>query len=181
MLRSGANGSSLILPSEVATQPRPPSPLATTVRSRRRRRAVFGRAAPLGEIGRACPRRGRRRRGAALRLAPSMRRWLATQAASCDTVYNPLEGVIAPVIEATVGWDPATTSDDWAYVLFDWDTHCGACSKLDRAARQLSYSVLISVIKAKSAEGFASQRLGAHCKSTHSQPPVGAKVLREMR
>ena len=45
-----------------------------------------------------------------------------------NVVYNPLETVIAPVIRGNPwGWDPATRSDDWPYVLFDWDTHFASC------------------------------------------------------
>ena len=43
-------------------------------------------------------------------------------------------------------------SDDWVYVLFDWDTHFAALM-LSLDAKELSYSVLIQIVKAKSAKG----------------------------
>ena len=43
------------------------------------------------------------------------------------TVYNPLEGVIAPVVRGNPwGWDEAPASDDWVFVTFDWDTSFAA-------------------------------------------------------
>ena len=72
-------------------------------------------------------------------------------------------------------------SDDWPYVLFDWDTHFAAYMlSLDAAGKELGYSVLIQVVKAKSAEGFVPNGYAPTRKSTHSQPPVGSKVLLEM-
>eukprot|EP00966_Prymnesium_polylepis_P252879 5845805-Prymnesium_polylepis.1 len=73
----------------------------------------------------------------------------------------------------------ATVNDDWPYVLFDWDTHFAAYM-LSLDARALGYSTLIQVVKAKSAEGFVPNGWAPTRKSTHSQPPVGAKVLLEM-
>jgi len=108
---------------------------------------------------------------------------MAVQAgAMWNVVYNPLESVIAPVIRGNPwGWDPAVLSDDWPYVLFDWDTHFAALMlSLDAAGKELGYSVLIQVVKAKSAEGFVPNGYAPTRKSTHSQPPVGSKVLLEM-
>ena len=97
-----------------------------------------------------------------------------------NVVYNPLERVIAPVIRGNPwGWDPATLNDDWPYVLFDWDTHFAAYM-LSLDARELSYSVLIQIVKAKSARGFVANGWAPTRKSTHSQPPVGSKVLLEV-
>ena len=97
-----------------------------------------------------------------------------------NVIYNPIETVIAPVIRGNPwGWDPATVSDDWAYVLFDWDTHFAAYM-LSLDAKDLSYSVLIQVVKAKSAKGFVPNGWAPTRKSTHSQPPVGSKVLLEL-
>ena len=44
----------------------------------------------------------------------------------------------------------------------------------------LLYSGLIQVVKAKTAQGFVPNGYAPTRKSTHSQPPVGSKVLLEM-
>ena len=41
----------------------------------------------------------------------------------------------------------------------------------------LLYSGLIQVVKAKTAQGFVPNGYAPTRKSTHSQPPVGSKVL----
>ena len=99
-----------------------------------------------------------------------------------NTIYNPIESVIAPVIRGNPwGWDTATVDDDWAYVLFDWDTHFASYMlSLDADAKAIGYSILIQIVKAKSARGFVPNGWAPTRKSTHSQPPVGAKVLHEM-
>jgi len=99
-----------------------------------------------------------------------------------NVVYNPLESVIAPVIRGNPwGWDPAVLNDDWPYVLFDWDTHFASYMlSLDKEGKEIGYSVLIEVVKAKSAEGYVPNGWAPTRKSTHSQPPVGSRVLLEM-
>ena len=47
-------------------------------------------------------------------------------------------------------------------------------------AHDLGYSVLTQIVKAKTAAGFVPNGMAPTRKSTHSQPPVGAKVLLEM-
>ena len=97
-----------------------------------------------------------------------------------NVVYNPLETVIAPVIRGNPWtWDEGAANDDWPYVLFDWDTHFAAYM-LSLDAKALSYSVLIQVVKAKTAKGFVPNGAAPTRKSTHSQPPVGSKVLLEL-
>ena len=96
-------------------------------------------------------------------------------------IWNPLEtGPFAPVIRGNPwGLDKGTASDDWDYVLFDWDNHFGAYM-LSLDAKELGYSALITVIKAKTAQGFVANTAAGVNKARHSQPPVGAKVLLEM-
>lgn len=97
-----------------------------------------------------------------------------------NVVFNPLESVIAPVIRGNPwGWDEAPENDDWPYVLFDWDTHFAAFM-LALDAKELGYSTLIQVVKAKTARGFVPNGMAPTRKSTHSQPPVGSRVLLEM-
>jgi putative isomerase len=97
-----------------------------------------------------------------------------------NTVFNPIESVIAPVIRGNPwGWDMAVVDDDWPFVLFDWDTHFAAYM-LSLDSKELGYSVLIQIVKAKSASGFVPNGWAPTRKSTHSQPPVGSKVLHEM-
>ena len=49
-----------------------------------------------------------------------------------------------------------------------------------RCYYSLCYSVLVQVVKAKTAQGFVPNGYAPTRKSTHSQPPVGSKVLLEM-
>ena len=112
-------------------------------------------------------------------LAPTK---AAVQAAVMwQVVWNPLEtGPFAPVIRGNPwGLDKAATSDDWDYVLFDWDNHFGAYM-LSLDAKELGYSALITVLKAKTAQGFVANTAAGVNKALHSQPPVGGKVLLEM-
>jgi hypothetical protein len=96
-------------------------------------------------------------------------------------IYNPLEqGPFAPVIRGNPwGLDKGVVNDDWPYVIFDWDNHFGAFM-LSLDAKELGYSALIQVLKAKTAEGFVPNTAASVNKARHSQPPVGSKVLWEM-
>ena len=47
-------------------------------------------------------------------------------------------------------------------------------------AKELGYSALIQVIKAKTGKGFVPNVANSVNKERHSQPPVGSKVLFEM-
>ena len=96
------------------------------------------------------------------------------------------------------GLDKGVVNDDWPYVIFDWyrphsgldwcfytlvaacrDNHFGAFM-LSLDAKELGYSALIQVVKAKTAEGFVPNTAASVNKARHSQPPVGSKVLLEM-
>lgn len=98
-----------------------------------------------------------------------------------QTIWNPLEqGPLAPVIRGNPwGLDKDITNHDWAYVMFDWDNHFGAYM-LSLDAKELGYSAIIQVIKAKTAQGFVSNVATSTNKQRHSQPPVGSKILHEM-
>lgn len=107
---------------------------------------------------------------------------LAVQAAVMwQTIWNPLEqGPLAPVIRGNPwGLDHGTVNDDWPYVVFDWDNHFGSLM-LSQGSRELGYSALIQVVKAKTAGGYVPNTASSVNKARHSQPPVGGKVLLEM-
>lgn len=98
-----------------------------------------------------------------------------------SVVYNPFElGPVAPVIRGNPwAWDPSPVNDDWPFVLFDWDTHFAAYM-LSLDTKALGYSALMQIIKAKTPDGFVANGYAPSRKSTHSQPPVGSRVLLEM-
>ena len=86
----------------------------------------------------------------------------------------------APVIRGNPwGLDKGVVNDDWPYVIFDWDNHFGAYM-LSLDAKELGYSALIQVVKAKTGEGFVPNTASSVDKARHSQPPVGSKILLEM-
>ena len=64
-------------------------------------------------------------------------------------------------------------------MIFDWDNHFGSYM-LSLDARELGYSALIQVVKAKTGLGFVPNVAASVNKERHSQPPVGSKVLLEM-
>ena len=98
-----------------------------------------------------------------------------------QVISNPLEqGPFAPVIRGNPwGLDKGTVNDDWPYVIFDWDNHFGAYM-LSLDSKELGYSALIQVVKAKTGEGFVPNTAASVNKARHSQPPVGSKVLLQM-
>jgi len=98
-----------------------------------------------------------------------------------NVVFNPLEaGPIAPVIRGNP-WDlnQQPVSDDWVYVIFDWDNIFSALM-LSLDAKEIAYSALIQVIRSKTAAGFIPNSAASTHKAPHSQPPVGSKVLLEL-
>ena len=171
-------GGSLVLPSEVASQPHLALPLAEgRAIGLSSDAAVVGLPAIRQALGAA--RAAEEARYAAYGEHAEVKR--AVQAGvTWNTVWHPLKGVIAPVVRGNPwGWDMSPVSDDWPFVIFDWDT-CFAALMLGMDAKALAYSVLISVLQGKAAQGFVPNGYAPTRKSTHSQPPVGSRVLLEL-
>ena len=106
---------------------------------------------------------------------------LVQAAVMWNVIYTPLErGPIAPVIRGNP-WslNQHPVSDDWVYILFDWDVHFAAYM-LSLDAPALAYSSLIQVVRSKTAAGFVPNSAAATHKAPHSQPPLGSRVLLEM-
>jgi hypothetical protein len=107
---------------------------------------------------------------------------MAVQAAVMWTsVYNPIEhGPMANIIRGNpFSLDVGFVNDDWAYVIFAWD-NIFASYMLSFDSRELGYSALIQVIKAKTTDGYISNWATPQHKREWSQPPLGSKVLLEM-
>jgi hypothetical protein len=100
-------------------------------------------------------------------------------------LYVPSElGPFAPVSRSWAFLTPAraaTRTDEWVYVIFDWDNiFASYLFALD--ARDFSYSNLIQVIRSKTAQGFIANFASAGQKSLdRTEPMIGAKVVLEVR
>ena len=101
----------------------------------------------------------------------------AQAAAMWNVVYNPIEyGPFAP----PAPWDFVTggRDPDFGYTLFDWDNIFGSyLLGIDGAAKEIAYSCLIQIIKAKTTAGFVPN---ANTVSDRTEPPIGSKVLLEL-
>ena len=101
-----------------------------------------------------------------------------------NTIYTPAE--YGPTLPVSRAWDfiPGKHDSDWAYVLFDWDNFFASyMMSLDPrpAAKSLSYSNLIQVVRSRTSRGFVPNYSAGGSKSVdRSEPPVGARVLLEL-
>ena len=98
-----------------------------------------------------------------------------------NLIYTPAEA--GPLMPVSRSWNFAAISQetaDWSYVIFDWDNiFASYIASLD--AREIAYSNLIQVIRAKTAKGFVPNYSAGGLKSQdRTEPPVGSRVLLEI-
>eukprot|EP00301_Raphidiophrys_heterophryoidea_P017925 c2923_g1_i1.p1 GENE.c2923_g1_i1~~c2923_g1_i1.p1 ORF type:complete len:932 (-),score=169.29 c2923_g1_i1:264-3059(-) len=95
-------------------------------------------------------------------------------------LYVPCE--YGPFVVAGRGWSFTGTflTTDFNYAVFDWD-NIFSSYMLSLDAKDLAYSNMIQIIKAKTCNGFVPNYSAGGLKSQdRTEPPIGAKVLLEM-
>lgn len=106
-----------------------------------------------------------------------------TAALGWRNVFVPIEA--GPVMPVTYGFSwisPGPTSDDYAYVLFDWDNCFASYSAgvLGDSAKSAAYSNLIQIVRAKTNDGFVPNWASGGSKSQSSEPAVCSRVLLDL-
>ena len=107
----------------------------------------------------------------------------ALQAATMwNYIYTPAE--YGPFLPVSRAWNfvKHNVNLDWAYVIFDWDNiFASYMTSLDPRAKDIAYSNYIQVVRSRTARGMVPNYSAGGTKSVdRTEPPIGAKVLREM-
>ena len=105
----------------------------------------------------------------------------ATAALGWRHIYVPCEA--GPLLPVTYGFSwisPAPTSNDHAYVTFEWDNALASFSAGVLGYREAAYSNLIQQVKSKSAGGFLPNWASGGSKASQAEPAVASRVLLEL-
>ena len=105
----------------------------------------------------------------------------ATAALGWRNIFTPI--VSGPVMPVTFGFSwisPAPTSNDFAYVLFEWDNVLASFTAGVLGFREAAYSNLIGIVKSKSNGGFIPNWESGGSKSEQAEPMLTARVLLDL-
>lgn len=104
-----------------------------------------------------------------------------TAAVGWRTIFCPAEA--GPILPTTYGFTwitPGAETDDWKYVMFDWDNIFASYIAGILGYKEVAFSNLIQIIKAKASTGYVPDWAAGGSKHPQSEPQVGGRVLWEL-